>query len=147
MKVLVSIIFFVQVVLSDAINWQDSYSQAMQKSKEFFTPMFIMVSADDDPESQYMLTETLSNKELSEYININYISYKFKFKSKEIPQNMRMWGVPRFYFTTSEGKILYQHFGAIKQKELQKELHQIVKKYKKILRDRYQYKEDENTTK
>ena len=119
---------------STQINWQDSYQNAIKKAKRFGVPIFIMVSSDECPECNYMKREILNKMKMASKINNNYISYNFLFGSKELPQGMRMWGIPRFYIIEHNGSILFRHIGSMTKNNLNKVLDKYILKYKKILR-------------
>lgn len=115
-KILLSLISF-SVILFGSIDFEKDYKKAIQLAKESNKPLFIMVSSPKCPECNFMKKNIFIQKEVFEYINTNFIPTELHVRDKNIPEQMKFWGIPRFYFSKDGENVYEKKMGGMKKNQ------------------------------
>ncbi len=112
---LISIISAISLFAS--INFEKDYNKALEKSKSENKELLIMISSKTCPECNYMKKHIFTQDEVSNYINKNYVAVDLDIKDKNIPEQMKFWGIPRFYISKDGENVLKKKMGGMKKEQ------------------------------
>lgn len=109
------LLLFFSITLFASISFEKDYKKAVAKAKEENKALFVMISSPTCPECNFMKKNVFTKKEVSDYINKNYVSFSFDIKDKKIPKQMQFWGIPRFYLSNDGENVYKKKMGGMKE--------------------------------
>lgn len=112
---LISIISAISMFAS--INFEKDYNKALEKSKSENKELLVMISSKTCPECNYMKKHIFTQDEVSNYINKNYVAVDLDIKDKNIPEQMKFWGIPRFYISNDGDNVIKKKMGGMKKEQ------------------------------
>jgi thioredoxin-related protein len=116
LRLIVSVLLVSTVVFA-SIKFEKDYEVAIETSKDEKKPLFIMVSSPKCPECNYMKKNIFTQKEVYDYIHKNFIPTEIHVRSKNIPEQMKFWGIPRFYFSHDGENVYEKKMGGMKTEQ------------------------------
>ena len=110
-------IFFSILLLSSTLNafelhWEHNYENALETAKKENKLVYLFIGADICKHCDRFKKQTLSNKELIEYMKKKYILLYMSRDQHNIPDGFEKYGVPFHYFLTPTGKIVAEVQGS-----------------------------------
>lgn len=118
MKILSLMILFAFCFSDHSIPWV-KLDVAKQLAKKENKPIMVMVSYKHCPECRYVKCVVYEDEKIKETISHKYISVVYEFDDKELPQQFKAHGVPRFYFLNSSSEIKGYHLGGLRVNKMQ----------------------------
>lgn len=114
---IVSIMMLFSTLVLASINFEKDYAKAVQSAQESKKPLFVMVSSPKCPECNYMKKNIFIQKEVYEYIHKNFTPVELHVRDKKIPEQMKYWGIPRFYFSKDGENVYKKKMGGMKKEQ------------------------------
>lgn len=116
LKILLST-FLLVASLFASIDFEKNYNEAVKKANAENKPLLVMVSSPTCPECNYMKKHVFTQEDVSKYINENYVAVDFDIKDENIPEQMKFWGIPRFYLSVDGENVLKKKMGGMKKEQ------------------------------
>ena len=128
-KIFFSMVLIVVSLFGDVryTNIFDAYDVAKEEDK----PLLVMLSKKECPACQYMNNVVFKDKEISSYINKNFIAVEIDVYDEAVPEELEYFATPTLYFQDGDEKILRRINGVQKQEEMLSALKSVLEEYKK----------------
>jgi uncharacterized protein YyaL (SSP411 family) len=97
---------------STELNWEHSYSKALETAKKDKKMVYLFIGADKCKHCERFKEKTLSNKDLIKNMKEDYILLYMSRDKHKIPEGFKKFGVPFHYFLTPEGKVIAEVQGS-----------------------------------
>ncbi len=97
------VLIFVTTSLFADINWADDYKSALEKAKTQNKKVMVMFSSEDCKECQNMHKTVYSDKEISEYVNKNFVAVNVDVEY-DGRKGFKVYKIPTLYFLDPKGK-------------------------------------------
>lgn len=118
MKVLSLLLLFTSLIFASNINFENSLEEAKEEASKKNRPLMIMYSTSTCPECNYMMKKVFKDKEVSSYVNKNFVSVVMDINEnkKELP--FKFIGIPSFFFVDARTMVLLdKSLGGMREKE------------------------------
>ena len=112
MKLFIFILFFVSSLYAIELDWEHNYNNALKQAKEQNKDVYLFVGADVCRFCDKFKKETLSDKEVIKTLKKDYILLYMSRDKHKIPEKFEKFGVPRHYFLTENGKVIFTTNGS-----------------------------------
>jgi len=123
MKKLLTLIILT-LSLFASIEWQTDFAKAFTQAKEQNKPLFVFIERHDPPcrWCQLMKRTTLSDEEIVNYINKNFIAVRLVRESSDYPDELYPNFVPTIYVITPDERIIKKIVGYWPKEDFQSDL-------------------------
>jgi uncharacterized protein YyaL (SSP411 family) len=88
------------------LDWEHNYAAALATAKKEKKTVYLFIGADVCKHCDRFKKQTLSNKELIQEMEEEYVLLYMSRDRHDIPDRFEIYGVPIHYFLTPEGKII-----------------------------------------
>lgn len=112
MKQIILILIFTSSLFSANIDWLHNYDKALSLAKAQKKDVYLFIGADECKWCDRFIKMTLSKKEVIQKLEEDYILLYMSRDKHDIPDKFELFGVPRHYFLTSDGKIIHTDRGS-----------------------------------
>ncbi len=112
MKHLILITLLISSLFSARLDWLHDYDSALILAKMQNKDIYLFIGADECRFCDKLVKETLSNKDVINKLRENYILLYMSRDQHIIPDKFKTQGVPRHYFLTQKGEIIYTTNGS-----------------------------------
>lgn len=112
MKILLSILLFISALHSVELDWLHDYDKALKQAKEQNKDVYLFVGADVCKWCDRFKEMTLSNKDVIKKLKKSYVLLYMSRDRHQIPKQFEVKGVPRHYFLTNSGKLIFATRGS-----------------------------------
>ena len=129
-KIILSVIFLSSLVFgADAPKLYHDFASGSKAAKKQNKMMMIMIHVKGCPECAYMKEVVFTQNDTSKFMSENFVNIALDFKLTEIPRKYPRIGVPTFYITDPQGKVITQQIGATRGNRFLKLLEKAKAKY------------------
>ena len=94
-------------------NWFHDYDTALEIAKKQDKNIYLFVGADKCPFCKKFKTKTLSKNNVIEKLQEDYILLYLSRDQHFIPEEFERVGVPKHYFLTKNGKVIFNSYGLL----------------------------------
>ena len=112
MKLFIFLCVFVSSLYSIELDWIHDYDVALLQAKKENKEVYLFVGADVCKWCDRFKKMTLSSNEVIKKLEESYILLYMSRDRHKIPKKFKVKGVPRHYFLTSDGEIIYTARGS-----------------------------------
>ncbi len=112
MKILIIITTLLSTIYAADLNWLHDYDKALTQAKKEKKNVYLFIGADVCRWCDKFKNMTLSDKDVINRLKEDYVLLYMSRDRHEIPKHFKVKGVPRHYFLTEEGKIIYTTRGS-----------------------------------
>lgn len=103
-------LFFFTSCSADSL-WLNDYNKALKVAKKQDKDIYLFIAADTCKFCKRFKEVTLSKKHVMDRLQEEYILVYLSRDQHVIPKGFSSEGVPRHYFLTKEGKVIFETFG------------------------------------
>ena len=111
MKYLVSIILFSTLLFSADLDWPSDYDEALLQAKKEKKDIYILIGSATCPWCEKFENEVLMNDEVIKRLKKDYVLVYLSKEIDDIPEHLEVRPIPRHYFLTENGEIIYTTIG------------------------------------
>ena len=112
MKVIAIIFTLISAIYSADLNWLHDYDRALDKAKKEHKDVYLFIGADVCRWCDRFKEVTLSNQDVINRLEKDYVLLYMSRDRHDIPSHFKVKGVPRHYFLTNQGKIIFTTRGS-----------------------------------
>ena len=94
------------------LNWLHDYDVALEQAKKEKKDVYLFIGADVCRWCDRFYKTTLSKKEVIKKLEENYVLLYMSRDQHKIPDKFEKYGVPRHYFLTENGEIIFKTQGS-----------------------------------
>ena len=110
-KIILLSIFFTSVGYADVSTWGHDYNKALQKAQKEHKLVYMFIGADKCKYCDRFKKMTLSKDKIIEEMKKDYILLYLSGDQHKIPDKFDIVGVPKHYFLTHKGEVVYEDHG------------------------------------
>lgn len=110
MKYLILIIALISTLSAD-FDWPDDYNEALSEAKKEKKEIYLMIGSATCPWCEKFEKKVLSDKEVINKLKKSYILLYLSVDIDEIPSHLKKGPLPRHYFLTNKGEVIYTTMG------------------------------------
>ena len=103
---LLSIFLLITTLHSVELNWEHNFHRALLDAKQEQKIVYLFIGADKCRYCKKFKKMTLSKPEVIDGMKKDFILLYMSRDQHKIPDGFELYGVPRHYFLTPEGKII-----------------------------------------
>ena len=112
MKHFILITLLITSLFSARLNWLHDYNSALILAKMQNKEVYLFIGADECKYCDKFVKETLSNEDVIKRLKKDYILLYMSRDQHKIPKKFKIRGVPRHYFLTPKGEIIFTTNGS-----------------------------------
>ena len=112
MKYFIVILMLISSLQAVNLDWLHDYNSALKQAKKESKDVYLFIGADDCKWCDRFYKTTLSKKEVIKKLKEDYVLLYMSRDQHKIPKHFEIKGVPRHYFLTSSGKIIFTTRGS-----------------------------------
>jgi thioredoxin-related protein len=105
------IILFFTTLLCGSVDWQTNYHSALNKAQDENKRIYLLIVSDDCRWCRKFKKITLKDKKILKKLDEKYILLILNRDKNYIPNKFKTSPIPRHYFLTSNGEIVYPIVG------------------------------------
>ncbi len=105
-NIIFSIVLLATNMNAAELKWEHNYNKALIKAEKEKKSVYLFIGADRCKHCKRFKEQTLSDKELIKYMKKDYVLLYMSRDQHKIPNKFEIYGAPRHYFLTSDGKII-----------------------------------------
>jgi len=109
MRYLILIMAFILTL--SAFDWPDDYDASLSQSKEQKKDIYLLIGSEYCPWCEKFKKNVLSDKEVIDKLKKNYVLLYLSVDIDDIPSHLKKGPLPRHYFLTNNGEIIYTTMG------------------------------------
>ena len=109
MKYLILIITLLSTL--SAFDWPDDYESSLSQAKEQKKDIYLLIGSEYCPWCSKFKKNVLSDKEVIAKLKKSYVLLYLSVDIDDIPSHLKKGPLPRHYFLTNDGKIIYTTMG------------------------------------
>lgn len=94
------------------LNWEHNYNKALSQAKKEAKDVYLFIGADVCRWCDRFKDMTLSNQDVINKLKEDYVLLYMSRDRHDIPKHFEVKGVPRHYFLTHEGEIIFSTRGS-----------------------------------
>jgi len=98
--------------LSAEFDWPSDYDEAIEMAKKEKKDIYLFIGSAYCKYCEKMKKTTLSDKDVLKKLNKSFVSIYMSRDIDDIPSQFKTKPVPRHYFLTSKGKVIYTTIGS-----------------------------------
>lgn len=112
MKTIIILFTLISALYSADLKWLHNYYTALEQAKKEGKYVYLFIGADVCRWCDRFKEMTLSNKEVIEKLKEDYILLYMSRDRHNVPKHFQVKGVPRHYFLSPDGEIIYTTRGS-----------------------------------
>ena len=112
MKILILIFTLFLGSYATQLNWEHNYNKALNEAKKENKSVYLFIGADVCRWCDKFKDMTLSNQDVINKLKEDYVLLYMSRDRHKIPKHFAVKGVPRHYFLTKDGEIIYTTRGS-----------------------------------
>ena len=112
MKIFIIIATLLSTIYAADLNWLHNYDRALEEAKKENKYVYLFIGADVCRWCDRFKKMTLSNEDVIQRLKEDYILLYMSRDRHDIPKHFQVRGVPRHYFLSSEGEIIFTTRGS-----------------------------------
>jgi len=112
MKHFVIILLLISGLQAVNLNWLHDYDTALKQAKKEHKDVYLFIGADVCKWCDRFYKTTLSKKEVIKKLKEDYVLLYMSRDQHKIPDKFEKYGVPRHYFLTADGDIIFKTQGS-----------------------------------
>jgi len=112
MKIFISILALASFLFSAELNWNDDYDKALVDAKAQKKDVYMLITSSDCRWCRKFESTTLQDSSVIDRLEQQYVLLHLNRDIDFIPEGYKKKRVPRHYFLTEEGEIIYSFLGA-----------------------------------
>jgi len=94
-----------------AIDWPDNYEEALVEAKKEKKDIYLFIGSEDCKFCEKLKKEVLSKKEVVDTLKKDYVLIYLSTVIDDIPSQFEVSPIPRHYFLTDTGSVIYTTIG------------------------------------
>ena len=106
------LLVMVLLISLSAFEWPSDYEEALERAKKEKKDVYLFVGSANCRYCEKLKTGLFSKKEVLDRLKKDYVLLYMSRDIDDIPSQFEVKPVPRHYFLTSEGKIIYTTIGS-----------------------------------
>ena len=111
-KYLFTMMMLSSILFSSELDWDRDYNKALQEAKAEKKDVYMLITSSDCRWCRKFESTTLQEAVVIERLEKQYILLHINRDTDYLPEGFKSKRVPRHYFLTSKGKIIYSFLGA-----------------------------------
>ncbi len=111
MKHIVSIVFLVTALFSSDLDWSNDYKATLEIAKKENKQIYMLITSESCRWCRKFESTTLQDEDLLQRLASKYVLLHISRDKDYTPQKFKKKRVPRHYFITSEGQVIYTFLG------------------------------------
>lgn len=112
MKIILIVTLLLLNTYAAELNWEHNYDKALNQAKKEGKSVYLFIGADVCRWCDKFKDMTLSNQDVINKLKEDYVLLYMSRDRHNIPKHFEVQGVPRHYFLTHEGEIIYSTRGS-----------------------------------
>ena len=112
MKYFIVILVLISNLQAVNLNWLHNYDAALEQAKKENKDVYLFIGADVCKWCDRFYEMTLSNQNVIKKLKEDYILLYMSRDRHKIPKHFEIKGVPRHYFLTNKGKVIFTTRGS-----------------------------------
>ncbi|MGE4419495.1 MAG: thioredoxin family protein [Sulfurimonas sp.] len=112
MKFFIPLFLLLSTLYAGELNWLNNYDEALKQAQKENKGVYLFIGADVCRWCERFKKLTLSKKEVIDKLEEDYVLLYLSRDRHQIPKHFVTKGVPRHYFLTKDGKIVYEDVGS-----------------------------------
>jgi len=113
-------------------DWPSDYKEALQTAKKENKDVYMLLTSDSCGWCRKFEKTTLQDKEVLKKLNDKYVLVSMMKEWEYIPEKFNTGRVPRHYFLTAEGEVIYTLLGYWNAEDFSSFLNEIDKEKQKL---------------
>ena len=110
-RYLLTILMFGTMLFSAELNWDSDYEKALKEAQKQNKDVYMLITANDCRWCRKFESTTLQEKVVIDRLKKQYILLHVDREMDDFPKSFKSKRVPRHYFLTSKGEIIYSFLG------------------------------------
>ena len=110
-KIFISMAMLFSTLHSTELDWLHDYEKALAQAKKDKKDVYLFIGADVCKFCERYKKNTLSDKSVLKRLKKDYVLVYMSRDQHKVPSQFEVKGVPRHYFISSEGKLIYETRG------------------------------------
>jgi thioredoxin-related protein len=131
LKTVVLVLFFCYSLFGD-VKWYQNLEQAKQEAQNQDKRIYMLIVSDSCVWCRKFKNQTLKDKNILNKLDKRYILLVLDKSSTKIPKRFKTTPIPRHYFLTKDGKVVFPVVGYRDVKEFNIFLDDVEKRYKRV---------------
>lgn len=111
MKVIFSLLVLIGTLLAAELDWPADYKQALKTAQKEHKKVYLFITSDNCRWCRKFERTTLKNEPILDRLNKNYVLLHMSRDRDDVPSKFKTSPIPRHYFLTSKGDIIYDTLG------------------------------------
>lgn len=111
-KIIFSILFIISSLFSYELDWTNDYDKALELAQKQNKSIYLFIGADRCHFCKNFKDNTLSRKCVKARLKSEFITVYLSRDQHHIPDKFEKLGVPRHYFLSPNGEIIFETAGA-----------------------------------
>ena len=117
-KYLLSIALLSSILFGANLNWNNDYKKALVDAKAQNKDVYMLITSSDCRWCRKFESTTLQEKEVIDRLKKQYVLLHVDRDKDFLPEGIKSKRVPRHYFLTNKGEIIYSFLGYWNQEDL-----------------------------
>lgn len=111
MKAILLVMLFISTIFASGLNWSNDYKAAVKSAKEQKKDIYVFITSDYCKWCREFENVTLKDKWIMKTLNENYVLVHLSKERDVIPKGFATSPIPRHFFVSSSGEILFEDLG------------------------------------
>ncbi|WP_373003611.1 thioredoxin family protein [Sulfurimonas sp.] len=111
MKYIILTILLISSLLGDEHEWSSDYKEALKIAKKEKKDVYVLITSQSCRWCRKFEGSTLQNERVLEMLEQKYVLVHADRDMDYLPKKFKIKRVPRHYFVTAEGKVIYSFLG------------------------------------
>jgi len=94
-----------------ALDWPDNYKEALAQAKKEKKDIYLFIGSEDCKFCEKLKKEVFSQKEVVDKLKKDYVLIYLSTVIDDIPSQFEINPIPRHYFLTDTGSVIYTTIG------------------------------------
>jgi len=112
MKVFIMMLALSSLLLSAELGWSNDYKATLAEAKKLNKDVYMLITSTDCRWCRKFESTTLQDKSVIERLEQQYVLLHLNRDIDFIPEGYKKKRVPRHYFLTNKGEIIYSFLGS-----------------------------------
>lgn len=112
MKIILLMLTLVSFMFANELGWSNDYNKTIAEAKAQNKDVYMLITSSDCRWCRKFESTTLQDKSVIERLEKQYLLLNLNRDTDFIPAEYKKQRVPRHYFLTSKGEIIYTFLGA-----------------------------------
>jgi thioredoxin-related protein len=119
---------FITTLFSAELGWENSYEKALSQAKADKKDVYMLITSQDCRWCRKFEATTLQDAKTMARLKKQYVLLHIDRDWDEIPEHFKKRSVPRHYFLTNKGEIIFSFLGACNPEDFSSYLDDVDKK-------------------